>query len=147
MIDEFYSDNCRAKLYHMGMYAVKDSNGSVSWRVWTPRNEYVDSCIAYTENTALQQVLRLLGQPDAMKILRSVIDESLGHHSVPLETIIDRCGINADSFLKCLDDLKTCGLVNESNETYGKGYSVSPEIIEGFVLLMVGGCKLVQKEK
>ena len=147
MIDEFYRDNCRAKIYHMGMYAVKDSDGSVSWRVWSPKNEYVDSCTAYTENSTLQQVFLLLGQPDTMNVLRSVIEESLGHHSVSIRKIADRCGMNTDSLLKSLSALKTYGLVMESDKTDEKEYSVSPEIIEGFVLLMTGGYILVQKEK
>lgn len=146
MIDLFYEDDCRAKLYHMGMYSVKNSDG-VTWTAWPPRSVYVDSCTAYTENTALQQMLMLFGQPDVMKVLRYIVEGSMGNQSVTIEELADNCKVEKECIIKILQELETYGLITENNEKREREYSVPFEIMVGFVLLLAGGRQLVENRK
>ena len=81
-VDEFYKNNCRAKVEYQGMYAFPGTEpGQIIWTAWSGE-EYVEALLKQLETGIAQKILVCLADGNCLKILQALIHKTLAQQSV-----------------------------------------------------------------
>jgi len=144
IVEEFYNNNYKLKVYYQGIYAVKDDETqNTSWIVWE-RENFVESYLKLTEKSSPELILTLLGESGNMSLLRLLIDLTLNSQPITAKEVAIESNREEEDVISILSKFAECGIIKSIVNDDCIRFGIFPYTAEFFIMILAGLYKVYE---